>query len=215
MRNRHCRSRRHRAHLRGEAHVLRKQLGVLRRSGGDSARLRIRPRRAPGRHRFPSAPPAGRANGRLSDFRLLTGYWYTEQLQSSTGLVAGAELTELRHFSLERNGMLRAVIFDLDGVIVDSHPAHLQAWKRFFRSIDKDVTDTDLEFVLEGYKREVILRHFLGELSAGELKYYGERKDALFRGALDQVRPVTGFDAFFQSVQAAGLPVALASSASR
>ena len=27
--------------------------------------------------------------------------------------------------------MLRAVIFDLDGVIVDSHPAHLAAWKTF------------------------------------------------------------------------------------
>ena len=26
--------------------------------------------------------------------------------------------------------MLKSVVFDLDGVIVDSHPAHMRAWKR-------------------------------------------------------------------------------------
>lgn len=111
--------------------------------------------------------------------------------------------------------MLRAVIFDLDGVIVDSHPAHLEAWKSFLHSLDKNLSDSDLQFVLEGYKREVILRHFLGELSPQEVKYYGEKKDALFRASLEDVKTLPGFAAFFDSLEGAGLPVALASSASR
>jgi beta-phosphoglucomutase len=111
--------------------------------------------------------------------------------------------------------MLRAVIFDLDGVIVDSHPAHLQAWKTFLHSLEKNVSDNDLQFVLEGYKREVILRHFLGDLSAEEVKYYGAQKDALFRDSMQELKTVAGFSRFFDSVQAAGLPMALASSASR
>ena len=111
--------------------------------------------------------------------------------------------------------MLRAVIFDLDGVIVDSHPAHLQAWKTFLHSLEKDVSDSDLQVVLEGYKREVILRHFLGDLTADEVKYYGAKKDALFRASMDKLKTVAGFSHFFDSVQAVGLPVALASSASR
>lgn len=111
--------------------------------------------------------------------------------------------------------MLRAVIFDLDGVIVDSHPAHLQAWKTFLASLDKNVSDSDLQFVLEGYKREVILRHFLGELSADQVRHYGARKDALFRDSLQDLKAVAGFHDFFDSVRAAALPVALASSASR
>src|SRR6266404_5620079 len=45
--------------------------------------------------------------------------------------------------------MLRGVIFDLDGVIVDSHPAHMQAWKAFFVSLGKPVSDHDLNFVQE------------------------------------------------------------------
>ena len=111
--------------------------------------------------------------------------------------------------------VLRAVIFDLDGVIVDSHPAHLEAWKAFLHSLDKNLSESDLQFVLEGYKREVILRHFLGELSPEQVKYYGEKKDALFRASLDEVKTVRGFAAFFESLGRAGLPVALASSASR
>src|SRR5262249_20409312 len=94
MRNRHRRSRWNRAQLRGEAGALCKQMGVLRRYGRESANFRICSCRAPGGHRFPSAPQAHRANGRLSDFGLLAGYWYTEQLQSSAVLVAGAELTK-------------------------------------------------------------------------------------------------------------------------
>jgi len=111
--------------------------------------------------------------------------------------------------------MLRAVIFDLDGVIVDSHPAHKQAWKTFLASLEKHVSDDDLDFVLEGYKREVILRHFLGDLSADEVKSYGARKDALFRDSAHDLKTIAGFAGFFHSLQAAGLPVALASSASR
>jgi beta-phosphoglucomutase-like phosphatase (HAD superfamily) len=111
--------------------------------------------------------------------------------------------------------MLRAVIFDLDGVIVDSHPAHLQAWKTLLHSLEKNVSENDLQFVMEGYKREVILRHFLGELSADDVNYYGAKKDALFRDSLQDIKTVPGFTTFFDSVQRAGLPVALASSASR
>ena len=111
--------------------------------------------------------------------------------------------------------MLRAVIFDLDGVIVDSHPAHLEAWKLFLHSLDKNFSDSDLQFVLEGYKREVILRHFLGDLSKDEIRQYGAKKDALFRDSVQELRTIAGFTAFFDSLHAAGLPVALASSASR
>jgi beta-phosphoglucomutase len=111
--------------------------------------------------------------------------------------------------------MLRAVIFDLDGVVVDSHPAHLQAWKTLLHSLEKNVSDSDLQFVLEGYKREVILRHFLGELSQEEVNHYGAKKDALYRDSMQELKTVAGFARFFDSVQAAGLPVALASSASR
>ena len=111
--------------------------------------------------------------------------------------------------------MLRAVIFDLDGVIVDSHPAHLQAWKAFFLSIGKNVAEQDLLFILEGQKREDILKHFLGDLSEEQVQQYGAKKEALFRDSVPELKTVRGLTEFLDRLRVAGLPLALASSASR
>lgn len=109
--------------------------------------------------------------------------------------------------------MLQAVIFDLDGVVVDSHPAHQCAWKAFFRSLGRELSDRELSFVLEGRKREDILRHFLGELGPEELKDYGARKEAIFRGSQMTIKTIPGLLEFLETLEAAALPLALASSA--
>ena len=111
--------------------------------------------------------------------------------------------------------MLRALIFDLDGVIVDSHPLHKRAWKAFFALRGKGFSDEELEFVVEGKKREDILRHFLGELTDQQVKEYGAEKDAFFRSSAAELRPVAGVERFLSEIATAGLCVALASSASR
>lgn len=111
--------------------------------------------------------------------------------------------------------MLEGVIFDLDGVIVDSHPAHKQAWRTFFQSIGKQVSEDDLGFVLEGCKREDILRHFLGDLTDEQVKQYGAAKEALFRDSVQELKTIQGFHRFLNQLTQAAIPMALASSASR
>src|SRR5258708_19381496 len=111
--------------------------------------------------------------------------------------------------------MLRGLILDLDGVIVDSHPAHLTAWKTLLSSLGKQASDHELDFVLEGHKREDILRHFLGDLTEEQLEDYGARKETLFRESFRAVQTINGFWEFLEQVDTAGLPMALASSASR
>ncbi len=110
---------------------------------------------------------------------------------------------------------LAGVIFDLDGVVVDSHAAHIRAWKTLFASLGKEISDHDLSFVMDGHKRDTILRHFLGELSADELKDYGERKAALYREAATQLKTVPGLGGFMDALDDAGLLMAVASSAGR
>lgn len=111
--------------------------------------------------------------------------------------------------------MLQAIIFDFDGVIVDSHAAHKRAWKTFFASRGKNFSDAELEFVVEGNKREEILRHFLGELTPEQIKDYGAQKEALFKTSTSELKPLPGLEMFFTDIASAALPVALASSASR
>src|SRR5947209_4086306 len=111
--------------------------------------------------------------------------------------------------------MLQAVIFDFDGVIVDSHPAHKQAWKAFLYSIGGDVTDEELEFVLEGQKRDAILQHFLGKLTPEQTAHYGALKDAILKDSMPAPKTVAGLEQFMEQIKDAGLPMAVASSASR
>jgi HAD superfamily hydrolase (TIGR01509 family) len=111
--------------------------------------------------------------------------------------------------------MLAGVIFDFDGVIVDSHAAHMKAWKVFLLSKGKALGDADLSFVREGAKREEILRHFLGELSPEQMASYGAEKDKLFRANASEVKLVPGFTEFLLQLDSAALPSAVATSGSR
>ena len=62
--------------------------------------------------------------------------------------------------------MLKAVIFDLDGVIADSHPIHEAAWTTLFAEQGFDPEKMNLDFLYAGQPRGEIFRHFLGELAA-------------------------------------------------
>jgi beta-phosphoglucomutase len=111
--------------------------------------------------------------------------------------------------------MLGGVIFDFDGVIVDSHPAHMQAWKAFLLTKDKTISDADLSFAQEGAKREEILRRFLGELTPDQIVRYGVEKDKLFQAHAGEVGLVPGFAEFLLQLGSAALPSAVATSGSR
>src|SRR5437660_9476812 len=110
--------------------------------------------------------------------------------------------------------MLRSVILDMDGVIIDSHPAHREAWKTFLQSLNRTVSDTELDFVLDGRKRAEILRHFLGELSDEQIRELGNRKDDFFKKASLQLKLVPGVVEFLSSVRRSGIFTAVATSAS-
>ena len=109
---------------------------------------------------------------------------------------------------------LQAVVFDMDGVIVDSHPAHRSAWKEFLHVLGKNVSDAELDFVMDGRKREDILIHFLGPLTDSELREYGQLKNELFWRAAAEVTPIPGVCEFIETLYAAGVSTAVATSAS-
>ena len=112
-------------------------------------------------------------------------------------------------------GQLRGVIFDMDGVLVDSHAAHRKAWRIFFRTLEREVPETELDFILDGRKRGDILRHFLGDCPEPELEEFGRRKDCIFRQMQLEVRPLPGAVRMVRELHRSGMALALATSASR
>jgi beta-phosphoglucomutase len=111
--------------------------------------------------------------------------------------------------------MLRGVVFDMDGVVIDSHPAHRAAWRVFLEGVGRPTSEAELDVILDGGKREEILRHFLGELSAEQVAEYGHRKDELLRNHGSKLEPMPGVVEFLDHLLNSGLRVALATSASR
>ena len=111
--------------------------------------------------------------------------------------------------------VFRGAVFDFDGVIVDSHPAHTRAWGKFLESVGRKVSGEQLRFVLDGRKREDILRHFMGELSNEQIAEYGHLKEQFFRDEAVNVRTIDGLLGFLEDLEREQFALAIASSGSR
>jgi beta-phosphoglucomutase len=99
----------------------------------------------------------------------------------------------------------------MDGVVVDSHAAHIRTWKAFLLSLGKSVTDADLNFVRQGRKRQEILRFFLGELPDDQIQAHCHVKDVLFRNEVQGIKTLPGVRELLEDLKRAGVPIALAS----
>jgi HAD superfamily hydrolase (TIGR01509 family) len=110
--------------------------------------------------------------------------------------------------------MIEGIVFDMDGVLIDSHPVHRIAWSRFLSTVGKSVSDEGLSFILAGRRREEILRHFLGDLSESKIAEYGHQKDLFFEENFQDVRLIPGVSKFLEALETAGLEAGLATSAS-
>ena len=109
---------------------------------------------------------------------------------------------------------LHGVIFDMDGVLIDSHAVHRKAWRSFIHTLGRAVPESELDFILDGRKRGDILRHFVGDCPNSELEELGRRKDCIFRQMRHQVRPLPGAVRMVRELHGSGIAVALATSAS-
>ena len=109
---------------------------------------------------------------------------------------------------------LQAFVFDMDGVLINSHSAHREAWREFLRGEGVGVSEDELGFILEGRTRSEILRRFLGDLTVAELQQYGRRKDDFFRSLEHQIEPIPGVLRLLERLMGQGMSLAIATSAS-
>ena len=111
--------------------------------------------------------------------------------------------------------MLKAVIFDLDGVVADSHPIHEVAWKSLLAEAGLNPSAINVDFLYAGHPRREILRHYLGALSDSEIQHWGRRKDELYELAAKNLQAKPGIPQALSQLRDAGIPCALATSAGR
>ncbi len=108
---------------------------------------------------------------------------------------------------------VQAVIFDIDGTLLDSVDLHAQAWVDAFAHFGVTVSHADARSQI-GKGGDQLLPVFLDEdriAREGErIEVY--RSDLFKRDYLSQVKPFPGVPALFEHLRAQGLTVALASS---
>ena len=73
-----------------------------------------------------------------------------------------------------------ALIFDLDGVLVDSNPVHRDAWEVFLRRNGLELTGAMRQRIF-GRRNDEIVRDFFGGLSDAEVFARGAAKEELYR----------------------------------
>jgi HAD superfamily hydrolase (TIGR01509 family) len=119
--------------------------------------------------------------------------------------------------NLHRLSLPAAAIFDMDGVLVDSNPHHVAKWAELLKARKIPFNPKDLPGQILGQRNDHAFRYFFGpDLSQREMRELEIKLEENFRKAFaPHARPLPGLEALIQKLDAANVPMAVASSAMR
>ena len=109
--------------------------------------------------------------------------------------------------------MTSAVIFDMDGVLIDSNPTHAAAWIQYLDGLG--LPNEGIDTWMAGKRNDQIMRILLGDTaSEDEVFAHGAAKEALYRQMMEPIvefQLMPGLRPFLDTL--AALPVGLGSNA--
>ena len=106
----------------------------------------------------------------------------------------------------------KAVIFDVDGVLVDSYQPHFQSWRLVLAEMGVDFTEAEFRATF-GRTSLDIIRELYGEMSAEEAQQLDDRKEAAYRDLIQVDFPaVDGAVELIDALDDAGFALAVGSS---
>jgi beta-phosphoglucomutase len=110
----------------------------------------------------------------------------------------------------------KAVIWDLDGVIVDTIPHHLEAWRQLFNKKGKqNFVKGDFREIFGQRNDDTIKKAFGEEISPQEIAALSQEKEEYFRLQITKgnIKPLPGVLELLASLREVGFHQALVSSA--
>jgi beta-phosphoglucomutase family hydrolase len=107
-----------------------------------------------------------------------------------------------------------AVIFDLDGTLIDNNSFHLKAWQEFYKKRNRTLTEKEYKQHFNGKTNTDVLAYVFDQpLSPMENEAYTNEKEDLYRINYEpHIKPVKGLINLLQQLQKADISMAIATS---
>jgi beta-phosphoglucomutase len=107
--------------------------------------------------------------------------------------------------------MHKAIIFDMDGTMINNMGYHLLAWERMVAELGGSLRGEPLMTQLYGSNKGVVERIFgVGRFSDADIQQIGDTKEAYYRELYyPYIKLIDGLPEFLATNQAKGIPMAL------
>lgn len=112
---------------------------------------------------------------------------------------------------MKRSLLPKAILFDMDGTLVDSIPFHREAWLRFLESHGIHLRPDEFHAQNHGTIDEMIRRFFPAVQDSTALHALGQEKERMYREIYKpHIHEVPGLSPFLSKIQALGIQAHLA-----
>ena len=110
----------------------------------------------------------------------------------------------------------QAIIFDMDGTLMNNNPYHFKAWQAFYKKYNRSISLEDYKTEISGHTSVEIFQTFFGKvMTPEEITTHANEKNLLYRELYKPyIKPIDGLLPLLEEVKAAGIPINIATSGS-
>jgi beta-phosphoglucomutase len=108
----------------------------------------------------------------------------------------------------------KAVIFDLDGTLLDNNSFHLKSWLEYLKNIGRNISEEEYNANINGRTNKDVIEYiFNRQLKDDEVLKHSLEKEAVYRKIYQpHITPVTGLMEFLEILKNKDIPMAIATS---